>query len=226
MSHSGNNSLPDNEHYIIAIGASAGGLEAIHEFFDNMPSNGNLSFVIIQHLSSDYKSLLVELVARHTNMQVVEAKQDVTVEKNCIYVIPNNKLLTIQDGRLQLTEKNIEKAPNTAIDTFLRSLADDQGSKAIAVILSGTGTDGTRGIASIQNAGGMVLVQDPISAKFDGMPNSAIASGNVDYILSPELMPEEIFNYIKERPVQIATDEKPDESLLPEVLKLIDKHCN
>lgn len=226
MSTFKSSSLSDNDQYIIAIGASAGGLEAIHEFFDNMPSNGNLSFVIIQHLSSDYKSLLVELVAKHTNMQVVEAKQNVPVEKNFIYVIPNNKLLTIENGRLQLSEKNVEKAPNTAIDTFLRSLADDQGPKAIAVILSGTGTDGTRGIAAIQNAGGMVLVQDPISAKFNGMPNSAIASGNVDYILSPELMPEEIFNYIHERPVRIASDDKPDESLLPEVLKLVDTHCN
>ena len=128
------------------------------------------------------------------------------VEKNCVYVIPNDKLLTIRSGKLQLAEKNFEKAPNTAIDTFLKSLAEDQAAKAIAVVLSGTGTDGTKGIAAIQQAGGMVLVQDPISAKFDGMPNSAIASGYVDYILAPELMPEEIFNYIKERPVRTAID--------------------
>ena len=226
MSAVKSNSLPDNDHYIVAIGASAGGLEAIHEFFDNMPSNGNFSFVIIQHLSPDYKSLLVELVAKHTNMKVVEARHDALVEKDYVYVIPNNKLLGIEDHRLRLSEKNFEKAPNTAIDTFLKSLAEDQGSKAIAIILSGTGTDGTRGIAAIQNAGGMVLVQDPISAKFDGMPNSAIASGNVDYILSPELMPEEIFNYIKERPIRIAAEGRPDESLLPEVLKLVEKSCS
>src|SRR4029079_9286675 len=125
MNTTRNNSLPDSDHYVIAIGASAGGLEAIHEFFDNMPSNGHLSFVIIQHLSPDYKSLLVELVAKHTNMKVVEAGQDMLVEKNCVYVIPNNKLLTIENHRLQLGNKNFEKAPNTAIDTFLRSLADD-----------------------------------------------------------------------------------------------------
>jgi two-component system CheB/CheR fusion protein len=104
-------------------------------------------------------------------------------------------------------------------------LAEDQGSKAIAVILSGTGTDGSKGIQAIQQAGGMVLVQDPISAKFDGMPNSAIASGFADYILAPELMPEEIFNYIKERPVRLASDGKPDETHLPEVLKLIERSC-
>jgi len=218
-------SLTDSEHFIVAIGASAGGLEAIHEFFDNMPSNGNFSFVIIQHLSPDYKSLLVELVGRHTNMKVLEAKHDLQVEKDNVYVIPNDKLLTISEGKLQLSEKNFERMPNTAIDTFLRSLAEDQGSKAIAVILSGTGTDGTKGIMAIQNEGGVVLVQDPLSAKFDGMPNSAIASGYADYILTPELMPEEIFNYINERPIRIAQEGMPDESLLPEVLKLIDKHC-
>jgi two-component system CheB/CheR fusion protein len=217
--------LPATERYIVAIGASAGGLEAIHEFFDNMPSNGNLSFVIIQHLSPDYKSLLVELVSKHTNMKVCEAGHDMEVEANSIYVIPNDKLLTIAGGRLQLGDKNFEKAPNTAIDTFLRSLAEDQGSNAIAVILSGTGTDGTRGIQAVQNNGGMVLVQDPASARFDGMPNSAIATGYADYILSPELMPGEIFNYIKERPVRASSDGKPDEALLPEVLKLIEKHC-
>lgn len=225
MRESKKKSLPDNGHFIVAIGASAGGLEAIHEFFDNMPSNGHFSFVIIQHLSPDYKSLLVELVAKHTNMKVVEAQHQMKVEKNYVYVIPNDKLLTIKDGNLQLAEKNFEKAPNTAIDTFLKSLAEDQGAKAIAVILSGTGTDGTKGISAIQNSGGMVLVQDPISAKFNGMPNSAIASGYVDYILSPELMPEEIFNYIKESPVRTTIEGQPDEALLPEVLKLVEKNC-
>src|SRR5439155_10017853 len=102
--HNRNTSIPENDQYIVAIGASAGGLEAIHEFFDNMPSNGNLSFIIIQHLSPDYKSLLVELVSKHTHMKVLEAKHEMQVEKNSVYVIPNNKLLTILDGRLQLSE--------------------------------------------------------------------------------------------------------------------------
>src|SRR5688572_30235735 len=114
----------EQDLFIVAIGASAGGLEAIHEFFDNMPSNGNFSFVIIQHLSPDYKSLLVELVGRHTKMKVTEATHDHPVEKDTVYVIPNDKLLTISEGRLQLSEKNFERMPNTAIDTFLRSLAE------------------------------------------------------------------------------------------------------
>lgn len=213
-------------HYIVAIGASAGGLEAIHEFFDNMPSNGNLSFIIIQHLSPDYKSLLVELIAKHTNMKVFEAGQGMKVEKNCVYVIPNNKLLSIRGGSLELGVKSVEKAPNTAIDTFLFSLAKDQGQKAIAIILSGTGTDGSRGIERIHEEGGVVFVQDPVSAKFDGMPNSAINTGYTDFILAPELMPEEIFNYIKERPVHYAREGAPTESQLPEVLKLVEKNCS
>lgn len=213
------------DHYTVAIGASAGGLEAIHEFFDNMPSSRNISFVIIQHLSPDYKSLLVELVSKHTEMKVYEAGHNIPLEKNCVYVIPNNKLLTIEAGRLQLSNKKSEKAPNTAIDTFLKSLAKDQGSKAIAVILSGTGSDGTRGAEAIQAAGGLVLVQDPISAKFDGMPNSAIAAGFADFILTPELMPEEIFNHTHDTPVTKSVKGRPDEASLPEVLQLIEQHC-
>ncbi|MBD0368419.1 MAG: chemotaxis protein, partial [Flavisolibacter sp.] len=211
--------------YIVAIGASAGGLEAIHEFFDYMPDTGNMAFIIIQHLSPDYKSLLVELVAKHTSMQVQEAQHGTVVEKNCIYVIPNNKLLTIVNGHLQLIKKKQDKQPNTAIDVFLKSLAEDQGSKAIAVVLSGTGTDGTRGVEAIQQHGGIVLVQDPTSAKFDGMPNSAIAAGFADFILSPEAMPEEIINYVKERPYKKLFNGKLDEQALPEVLNLIEKHC-
>jgi two-component system CheB/CheR fusion protein len=207
-------------NYIVAIGASAGGLEAIHEFFDNMPEYGNLSFVIIQHLSPDYKSLLVELVSKHTNMKVREVEKDMAIESDCVYVIPNNKEIIIDEGRLQLQQKPVEKAPNTAIDTFLFSLAKDKGRYAICVILSGTGTDGTRGAGAVKKAGGMVMVQDPESAKFDGMPRSAINSENIDYVLAPEFMPGEIYNYIQDMPVQVFNG-KIDEELLPELFQLV-----
>jgi two-component system CheB/CheR fusion protein len=218
-------STEPQEIYVVAIGASAGGLEAIHEFFDNMPNEGNFCFVIIQHLSSDHKSLLVELVSKHTNMNVLEATHEAELSRGCVYVIPNDKLLKVKGGRLQLSTKNFEKSPNTAIDMFLKSLADDQGSNAIAVILSGTGTDGTRGIEAIQQNGGLILVQDPHSAKFDGMPNSAIAAGYADFILSPDAMPEEIVNHIREKPLRKSPDDRPDEAALPEVMRLIEKHC-
>lgn len=200
------------DHFIVAVGASAGGLEAIHEFFDHMSDSSNLSFVIIQHLSSDYKSLLVELVSRHTNMKVFEAENNMKIQKNCIYVIPNNKLITIENNKLCLADKKNLQAPNNAIDTFLYSLARDKKEKAIAVILSGTGSDGTKGIEAIKNNGGMVVVQDPNTAKFNGMPNSAIQLGITDYILPPSDMPEEIINFIRE-PVMLKQHDFKEEDL-------------
>jgi two-component system, chemotaxis family, CheB/CheR fusion protein len=187
----------EEDQFIVAIGASAGGLEAIHEFFDNMTDSAQLSFVIIQHLSPDYKSLLVELVSRHTHMNVYEAKDNLPLQKNCIYVIPNNKLITISENKLMLEAKAVKQAPNNAIDIFMQSLAREKKTKAIAVILSGTGSDGTRGIEAVKNAGGMVIVQDPASARFNGMPNNAILSGNTDFVLPPSGMPEEILYYTR-----------------------------
>ena len=209
------------QHYVVAIGASAGGLEAIHEFFDNTGENSNVSFIVIQHLSRDYKSLLVELVSKHTHMKVFEAQHDMEVHRNCVYVIPNNKLMTIREGRLRLSEKLIDKSPNTAIDTFLYSLAKDRGNYAIAVILSGTGSDGTRGAEAVKRAGGLVLVQDPTSAKFDGMPNSIIGTGNADLILPPEEMPDEISEYMQEVPIHVLNNGKIDERILEEIFKIV-----
>lgn len=218
-----NNTIED-DHFIVAIGASAGGLEAIHEFFDHMPETNNCSFVIIQHLSPDYKSLLVDLVSKHTHMKVFEAENDLTIHKNCIYVIPNNKLITIKSNKLRLEEKTQIKAPNTAIDIFLHSLAREKKNFAIALILSGTGTDGTKGIEAIKSCGGVVIVQDPATSKFDGMPNSAINSGNADYILSPAAMPQEIISYISEPLNYPAVSEKFEESLLEEIFQMIHQH--
>lgn len=209
------------DKYIVAIGASAGGLEAIHEFFDHMPANASFSFVVIQHLSSDYKSLLVELVGKHTHMKVFEAANQMAIQQDCVYIIPNNKLMTVSHGRLRLADKSLVKAPNTAIDHFLYTLAKDKKEKAIAIILSGTGTDGTKGIQAIKENGGMVIVQDPASAKFDGMPNSAIASGNADFILSPSDMNRELFNYVNEEPVKVLENGKINEQLLEEIFKIV-----
>ncbi len=209
------------DKYIVAIGASAGGLEAIHEFFDHMPTNASFSFVVIQHLSSDYKSLLVELVAKHTHMKVFEAANDMAIQQDCVYIIPNNKLMTVSQGRLKLAEKSQIKAPNTAIDHFLYTLAEDKKEKAIAIILSGTGTDGTKGIQAIKEYGGMVIAQEPSTAKFDGMPNSAISSGNVDHVLSAPEMHQELFNYVNEEPIKVLENGKINEQLLDEIFKMV-----
>lgn len=208
-------------HYIVAIGASAGGLEAIHEFFDSMPETAYTSFIIIQHLSPDYKSLLVELVARHTDMKVYEAADHQEIERRCIYVIPNTKLITIQKNQLRLTEKKNLKLPNNAIDVFLYSLARERKDKAIAVILSGTGTDGTKGAEAIKKEGGLVIVQDPSTAKFDGMPNSVIAAGNADYVLPPAAIYSEIMHYISPPPAYLYGNEKKDDQFLKTVFDLI-----
>src|ERR1700754_3620646 len=208
-------------HYIVAIGASAGGLEAIHEFFDSMPDTPNISFIIIQHLSPDYKSLLVELVARHTDMKVFEAGDRQEIERKCVYVIPNTKLITIQENQLRLTEKTNSKLPNNAIDVFLNSLALERKDKAIAVIMSGTGTDGTKGTEAIKKEGGLVLVQDPSTAKFDGMPNSVIGAGNADFILSPAAICSEILDLISPPPAFLYGNEKEDELFLKSVFDMI-----
>src|ERR1700761_3694836 len=216
-------STPANKynHYIVAIGASEGGLEAIHEFFDSMPETAHTSFIIIQHLSPDYKSLLVELVARHTDMKVYEATELLEIERRCIYVIPNTKLITIQKNKLRLTEKKNLKVPNNAVDVFLYSLAKERKDKAIAIILSGTGTDGTKGTEAIKKEGGLVIVQDPSTAKFDGMPNSVIAAGNADYVLPPAAIYSEIMHHIAPPPAYLYGNEKKDDQFLKTVFDLI-----
>lgn len=192
-----NKDIREAAHYIVAIGASAGGLEAINSFFDAVQDFSQLSFIIIQHLSPDYKSLLVELVSKHTQMKVLEAKDKMAVERGAIYVIPNRMSMTIHNGTLCLAEKAVNNIPNNAIDIFLESLANDQQERAIAIILSGTGSDGTKGIGTIKKNRGYVLVQDPSTAKFDGMPNMAIISGNADAILAPKEMPQQMLDHIK-----------------------------
>lgn len=184
--------------HFVAIGASAGGLEAIETFFKHMPANSGLAFVVIQHLSPDYRSMMVELLAKHTPMRVIRAEHDMRVEANQVYLIPPKTNLTILKGKLQLTEQERHRGINLPIDIFFNSLALDQGAASIAVILSGTGSDGSRGIRGIKNANGLVLVQDDVSAKFDGMPRSAIATGLADVVQNPAEMPEQILSYIKQ----------------------------
>lgn len=215
-----NTSKKDNK-YIVGIGASAGGLEAIHEFFDHMPASSNFAFVIVQHLSSDYKSLLVELVSKHTHMKVFEAEHEMPVHPDCVYIIPNNKLMTVEKGKLKLSVRSDSKSPNTAIDTFFRSLGKDQKEQAIAIILSGTGTDGTKGIDVVKSCGGMVIVQEPLSAKFDGMPNHAIGSGNADHILQPHEMPAQLFKFVGEEPANVIITGKINDEDLDQIFKLV-----
>ncbi|MCO5948047.1 chemotaxis protein CheB [Mucilaginibacter flavidus] len=183
-------------HHIIAIGASAGGMEEINSFFDHTPLDG-VSYVIVQHLSSDFKSRMVELLAKHSKLVVEEAKNGMQVKSNQVYLIPSDKFMTISDDTLYLTGKEKSPGPHLTINTFFNSLAADCGTKAIAVVLSGLGSDGTQGIKAIKKAGGMVIARNPETAEFASMPSNAIATGMVDFILEPELMPGTIEDYVK-----------------------------
>lgn len=213
---------PSKPTYIVGIGASAGGLQAIHDLFDNLPSTSGFAFVVVQHLSPDYKSLMAELLAKHTEMPVQEAQDNMQVEANHVYAIPSKKLMTLREGRLQLDEKVKGLLPNTAIDTFFESLAEDQGEKAVAIVLSGTGSDGTRGIEAIKNKGGLVAVQEPSTAAFDGMPNSANATGLADWVLPPAQIGKELIEYLQngcEEPAQALN--LREEEMLHDVLEHI-----
>ncbi len=183
--------------YIVGLGASAGGLEALQQFFSAVPENSGMSFVVVQHLSPDYKSMMVELLAKTTSMTVQKVENGMTIKPNHVYIIPPKSQMTIFKGKLYLEESDYSKGLLLPIDTFLKSLADDQGEKSIGIILSGTGSDGTRGIISIKGAGGMAMVQQEDTAKFSGMPGSAIATGLADFIQPPDKMPETLSNYIK-----------------------------
>jgi two-component system CheB/CheR fusion protein len=218
-----NNALQSNDNYVVGIGASAGGLEAINEVFDHVADSDNIAFVVVQHLSSDYKSLLVELLAKHTYMPVEEARHEQVVEAGKVYVIPNDKELTIQNGLLMLADKEFDKGPNTAIDTFFQSLAKDQRQYAVGILLSGTGTDGTRGIEAIKSHGGFVLVQDPQTAKFDGMPKSAIASGYADLVIPPAEMFNQVSNYIDGILPQETTQSKQHNECIQSILTVVYK---
>lgn len=181
-------------HYV-GIGASAGGLEAIESFFTNMPANSSMAFIVVQHLSPDYKSLMVELLSKKTPMPVHRAEDGMLVRPNNVYLIPPKKNLTIFHGALLLSEQDHTKGINLPIDVFLRSLAEDQAEKAVAIILSGTGSDGMRGVRTVKECGGIVMVQDEESAKFDGMPRAAISTGLADFILPPDKMPGQLLAF-------------------------------
>lgn len=184
-----------DDFYVVGIGASAGGLEALEQFFRNADSKSGLSYIVVQHLSPDYKSLMVELLSKYTNMKVLRAEDGMKIEKNKVYLIPPKKNMTVFHRKLFLTDQQHHLGLNLPIDIFFRSLADDLLEKAIGIILSGTGSDGTLGIRAIKGAGGIVMVQDEDSAKFDGMPKSAIATGLVDFVMSPDKMGEQLLRY-------------------------------
>ena len=182
---------------IVGIGASAGGLAAFEAFFSAMPTDAapDMAFVLVQHLAPDHKSILTELIRRYTRMQVFEVEDGVVVQPNRAYIIPPGRDMAFLNGTLQLLEPTAPRGQRMPIDFFFRSLAQDQRERAIGVVLSGTGSDGTLGLRAIKGEGGMVMAQDPASTEHDGMPRSALATGLVDYELPPGEMPAQLIAY-------------------------------
>ncbi|MEZ4240929.1 MAG: chemotaxis protein CheB [Myxococcota bacterium] len=173
---------------VVGVGASAGGLESIERLFRALPNQTGMAFVVVQHLSPDHKSLMDELMARYTALGVVRAAHDMVVESDHVYLLPPGKEIEIRDGRLVLSDKQPRSALSFPVDKFLTSLAADLGKHAIAIVLSGSGTDGSRGVRAIHRAGGMVMVEEPTSARFDGMPVAALDTGVVDVVLPSDAL--------------------------------------
>jgi len=184
------------EFPIVGIGASAGGLDAIERLFDHMPINSGMAFVIVQHLSPDFKSLMNELLARHTDMEIHRVEDGMLVEPNRIYLIPPKKNMKLSHGRLLLFDQEKKGPVNLPIDIFLTSLGEQAGDRAVAIILSGTGSDGTRGVKEVHKHGGLVLAQDSQSAGFDIMPRNAVETDVVSIVCPPERMPEKLMEII------------------------------
>ena len=210
---------------IVALGASAGGLEALQEFFDRMPPDSDMAFMVIQHLSPKGKSLLRDLLQKHTSMMVANVEDRMRIESNCVYLSPAGKAVEIFNGEFLITEPVKTRGISFPIDHFFRSLAADQGEKAICVILSGTGSDGSLGLRAIKESGGMTVAQTPEEAKYDGMPRNAIDAGVVDHILPVGSIPGELLNYIKQpylrTPEKTEVEEKHFTNYVQRILVLI-----
>ncbi|MGH9627704.1 MAG: chemotaxis protein CheB, partial [Bryobacteraceae bacterium] len=184
-----------DEFLVAALGASAGGLEPLETFLQHMPAEAGIAFVIIQHLAPDHETALPQLLARQTEMPVEQARDNMKVAPNRVYVIPPNATLTIKDGVLRVTTPVAARGSRTPIDSFFSSLAEDRGENAVCIMLSGTGSDGTVGLRAIKEHGGLAMAQTLDSAKYDTILRSAIATGLVDHVLHVEEMPAKLMEY-------------------------------
>lgn len=215
---------------IVGLGASAGGLGAFEAFFSGMPGDvaPGMAFVLVQHLDPDHKSILTELIRRYTKMQVFEVEDGMTVQPDCAYIIPPNCDMAFLNGTLQLFEPTAPRGQRMPIDFFFRSLAQDQRERAIGVVLSGTGSDGTLGVRAIKGEGGMVMAQSPETTEYDGMPRSAIATGLVDFEAAPAKMAARLIAYATHafgRTDRAADETSPKaESVLKKLFVLLRTH--
>ena len=192
---------------VVAIGASAGGLDAYTEFFKALPRDLGMAFVVVQHLDPSHQSLLAGIISKATTMPVEEVKSGVRIKPNCVYVNPPGAVMAISEGVFTLTPRSQGPGQHLAINFFMRSLAQDRKSRTIGIVLSGTGNDGALGLADIKAEGGLTFAQDPASSKYDGMPRSAIASGCVDIVLPPKGIARELERITRHPYVKQGQDE-------------------
>jgi two-component system CheB/CheR fusion protein len=219
--------IEEQKFSVVGIGASAGGLAAFEAFFKGMPKDvePGMTFVLIQHLAPDHKSILTEIIERYTSLPVFEAEDGMLIKPDCIYVIPPNKNMALINGSLQLLDFTSPRGQNMPIDYFFRSLAVDKKERAVCIVLSGTGSDGTMGLKAIKDEGGIAIAQSTESAEYDGMPSSAIATGLVDYQLAPDEMVKNLVSYVShasriaDHPVD--TTESNNENMLKKIFHLI-----
>ena len=194
---------------VVGLGASAGGLDAFKRFFHAMPPNNGMSFVLIQHLDPKHESMMVDLLTGHTPMKVQQAADGMRLERNHVYLIPPGAYVAIEDGTLRRSKARERHGARMPFDFFLRSLAEECGERAICAILSGTGTDGSLGLKAVKEKGGLVIVQNPEEAAFDGMPRSAIRTGSADLVLTVATIPETLLRYGRQTYVKVGRTSLP-----------------
>jgi two-component system CheB/CheR fusion protein len=216
-------SVPHNEIVIVAVGASAGGLDACRKLLSALPARTGMAFVIVQHLDPSHESLLVELLASRTEMTVVQAEASMPVAPNHVYIIPPGTYLAVQDGLLLVSKPGAPHGARLPFDFLLRSLAASHGTRTVCVVLSGTGADGSLGLQAVQAAGGLIIAEAPEEAEYEGMPRSAIQTGDVDLVLKIQAIPQAIADWVKTGfPAAIAkSDHLTDNGSLAEIIALL-----
>jgi two-component system CheB/CheR fusion protein len=214
---------PSPEQFIVGIGASAGGLSALQNFFSHMPAASGMAFVVIVHLPPDHESSLPAILQQHTSMPVMAVTETVRVEPNQVYVIPPTKHLTMEDGMIRLSEPDRPRGRRVPIDLFFRTLAETHASQSAAIVLSGVGADGTIGLTRVKELGGLTLVQEPSEAEYPDMPQSAIATGLVDFVLPAAQMPQQLLAYHQHPSgaVSLHMHHSADEEALRDILSIL-----
>jgi two-component system CheB/CheR fusion protein len=221
-----NNSEQINQPYIVGVGASAGGLEALTSMVKNIPKNSKICFVLIQHIGNNYVRLMPETLRKKIGLNVEVATNNLVPKSNTLYILPSNKNITLKKGKIQIQDWEHSRSPNLPINTFFNSLAINQKDRAIGIILSGTGRDGTIGISNIKKHNGLVIVQNPKTATFTSMIQSAIATGLVDLIVDPYDIYEHINQYIENTNSIYRSDKESKNTKHNEILTLINQNQN